>query len=53
MELFDWTDGCRIAANDLSINERLVHEGLACGLTVHKVVDKIETSIGAAGGLFF
>jgi len=29
-----------VTDNELSVNERLVHEGLATGLTVHKVVEK-------------
>ena len=40
VELFDWADECRLSDNQLSVNERLVHEGLATGLTVHKVVEK-------------
>lgn len=53
VELFDWTDSCRVAANELSINERLVHEGLALGLTVHKVVSKNPTSSPPAEGVLF
>ena len=40
VELFDWLEGDRSADNMLSINERLVYEGLASGLTAHKVVGK-------------
>ena len=39
VELFNWMDGDRVVDNQLSINERLVHEGLASGLTAHKVVE--------------